>query len=114
MEKRRHRKAPPACQLSKENRMAFENAYLTEEEKQMFKDAGLTDPRGGLFRGKPFVPTVWTVDRENKIALIYCGVTDREEHQKKTFVLFYKKIDIEHMVRFTLIVDYFDEEIEKN
>ena len=99
---------PPACQLSKENRMAFENAYLTEEEKQMFKDAGLTDPRGGLFRGKPFVPTAWTIDRENKIALMYCGIADREENWKETFVIFYKQIDKEHLINLILTSNYLD------
>lgn len=84
--------------------MAFENAYLTEEEKQMFKGAGLTDPRGGLFRGEPFVPTAWTIDRENNIALICGGIADREEYKKETFALFYKSFDEEHMAKFTLIM----------
>ncbi|MDE7229505.1 MAG: hypothetical protein K2N56_03410 [Oscillospiraceae bacterium] len=76
--------------------MAFENAYLTEEEKEMFVEAHILDP--GDWKSSILIPHQWTIDRKNNIALIYCGVPDREEYWKKSFVLFYKGIDSRHMI----------------
>lgn len=76
--------------------MAFRNAYLTEEEKEMFEEAQIPDP--GSYGRYVLIPRQWTIDRKNNIALIYCGVPDREEHWKKSFVLFYKGIDSRHMI----------------
>lgn len=80
--------------------MAFQNAYLTEEEKQMFEEAQIPNP--GDWKRSVLIPRQWTVDRKNNIALIYCGIPDREEHWKKSFVLFYKGIDSRHMIEFII------------
>jgi len=82
--------------------MAFVNAYLTEEEKEKFREAKVLDPR---WRSPKYClePTTWTVDEENKIALLNCGVANRDEHWKKTFALIYKQIDNEHLIELTLI-----------
>lgn len=55
----------------------------------------------------------WTIDKEKVLALICCGVADRDEYEKETFALFYKKIDIEHMSSLTLIRKFFKDEKEK-
>lgn len=81
--------------------MAFQNAYLTEEEKQMFREAKITDPSS--LRGELLVPNQWTIDRCSKIALVYCGVEDREEHWKETFYLFYNSINTNQMIKLILI-----------
>ena len=81
--------------------MAFENAYLTEEEKWMFREAKI--PVSPSLHGELLVPNQWTIDRDNKIALVYCGVEDREEHWKETFFLFYKSISTNQMIRLILI-----------
>ena len=92
--------------------MAFVNAYLTEEEKEKFKAAKVRDPRWKLSE-EYLIPSIWTVDKENNIALINCGVANRDEHWKKTFALLYKQIDNEHLIKLTLTTDYFEKEQEK-
>lgn len=92
--------------------MAFVNAYLTEEEKEKFRTAKVRDPRW-KFAGEYLIPSIWTVDRENKIALIDCGFADRDEYWKQTFALIYKQIDNEHLIILTLTTDYFEKEKEK-
>lgn len=92
--------------------MAFVNAYLTEEEKVIFDEAKIPDPRWNL--PKYCLKTnKWTIDKERGLALICCDVADRDEYEKKTFALFYKKLDNEHMISLTLIQKYFEDEKEK-
>jgi len=94
--------------------MAFVNAYLTEKEKEEFEKADIRDPRYPFSNDRRLTPTYWTVDRKNNIALIYGGVADREEHNKETFVLVYKKICSENIIIMTLINGYINyEEREK-
>lgn len=94
--------------------MAFVNAYLTEKEKEEFEKADIRDPRYPFSNDRRLTPTYWTVDQKNNIALIYGGVADREEHNKETFVLVYKKICSENIIIMTLINGYINyEEREK-
>lgn len=92
--------------------MAFVNAYLTDEEKRMIEEANIRDPRYKIAK-KYLKPSKWTIDRENNIALINCGIADRDEYYKETFVLIYKQIDNEHLIALTLTTDYFEKEKEK-
>lgn len=82
--------------------MAFVNAYLTEEEKKKFEESKVRDPRYKISKIN-LMPSKWTIDKENKMALIDCGVANRDEHWKKTFALIYKQIDNEHLIELTLI-----------
>lgn len=92
--------------------MSFVNAYLTEEEKAMFDEKKIPDPRWNL--PKYCLKTnKWTIDKERRLALICCGVADRDEYEKQTFALFYKKLDNEHMISLTLIKKYF-EDVKEN
>lgn len=82
--------------------MAFENAYLTEKDKRMFEEACIRSPIP--FAKQPFVPSKWTIDRENMIAFVYAGVEDRtENYWEKTFLLFYNEISSDQMVKLILI-----------
>ncbi len=92
--------------------MAFVNAYLTVEEKRMFEEAEIRDPRYKIAK-EYLKPDKWTIDREKNIVLINCGVADRDEYYKETFVLFYKQMDNEHLIVLTLTADYFEKEKEK-
>lgn len=92
--------------------MAFVNAYLTDEEKRMIEEANIRDPRYKITK-KYLKPSKWTIDRENNIALINCGIADRDEYYKETFALIYKQIDNEHLIALTLVADYFEKEKEK-
>lgn len=92
--------------------MAFVNAYLTVEEKRMFEEAKIRDPRYKIAK-EYLKPNKWTIDRENNIALINCGIADRDEYDKETFALIYKQIDNEHLIVLTLTTDYFEKEKEK-
>jgi len=92
--------------------MPFVNAYLTEEEKAIFDEAKIPDPRWNL--PKYCLKTnKWTIDKEQSFALICCGVADRDEYEKETFALFYKKLDNEHMISLTLIHKHIKNETEK-
>lgn len=64
--------------------MAFVNAYLTEEEKEKFNEAKIPDPRWNLPK-YCLKLRKWTVDYERGIALINCGVADREKYEIETF-----------------------------
>ena len=81
--------------------MAFENAYLTEKEKRMFEEACIRSPIP--FAKQPFVPSKWTIDRENMIAFVYAGVADHTEYYwEKTFLLFYNEISSEQKIELIL------------
>jgi hypothetical protein len=92
--------------------MAFVNAYLTVEEKKIIDASKIRDPRYQIAK-KYLMPDKWTIDRENNIILINCGIADRDEYYKETFVLFYKQMDNEHLIVLTLTADYFEKEKEK-
>lgn len=93
--------------------MAFENAWLSEEEKKKFVEAKLRDPRFSIRSEKYLPASNWTIDRENDVALVYCGVSSREDYRKEIFVLLYKKFDNEHSIRFTLTNQYFSDDKQK-
>ncbi len=82
--------------------MAFVNAYLTEEEKKKFEESKVRDPRYKISKIN-LIPSEWTVDKENKMALIDCGIADRDEYWKQTFAFIYKQIDNDHLIKLTLI-----------
>ncbi len=92
--------------------MPFVNEYLTEEEKAIFDEAKIPDPRWNLPKYL-FKTNKWTIDKERSLALICCGVADRDEYEKETFALFYKKLDNEHMISLTLIHKHIKDETEK-
>lgn len=87
--------------------MAFVNEYLSKEEKDMISKAELRDPRY-IISKKYICPGKWTIDREKKMALIYCGELDREEHYKKVFTLICGELNNEHMISFTLVTNYYE------
>ncbi len=87
--------------------MNFVNEHLTKDEKEMISKAGLRDPRYVISK-KYICPGRWTIDRENNIALIYCGELDREEYSKKVFVLICGELNNEHMISFTLVTNYYE------
>lgn len=93
--------------------MAFENAWLSEEEKKKFIEAKLRDPRFSIRSEKYLPASNWTIDRENNVALVYCGEYNRDEYDKKVFALLYKQIDNEHLINVVLTRRYFPLEIEK-
>ena len=93
--------------------MIFENAWLSEKEKKEFIEAKLRDPRFSIRSGKYLPASNWTIDRENNIALVYCGESNREEHNKEVFVLLYKQMDNEHLISIVLTRKYFSLEEEK-
>lgn len=93
--------------------MAFENAWLSETEKKEFIEAKLRDPRFSIRSGKYLSSSNWTIDRENNIALVYCGVSSREDYRKEIFILLYKEFDNEHSISFTVTNKYFPDEKQK-
>lgn len=89
----------------------FINTYLTYDEKERFAEAKIKDPinpftkRGFLLPAKKnyLTPSRWTKDITNKIALIYCGNTNPDEHNKQTFAVIYKEINAKNVIITTLI-----------
>lgn len=92
--------------------MPFVNAYLTEEEKSIFDETKIPDPRWNLPKYCLRI-NKWTIDKERRLALICCGVADRDEYEKETFALFYKKLGCECMISLTLIHKHIKDETEK-
>jgi hypothetical protein len=82
--------------------MAFVNAYLTEEEKEKFNEAKITDPRWNLPK-YCLEPWKWTVDKERGIALINCGVADRENYKIETFAFINTQIEIHQILSFEIV-----------
>lgn len=81
--------------------MAFVNAYLTEEEKAKFNEAKIPDPRWNS--PKYYLePWKWTVDKERGIALINCGIENRDEHNIETFILIDTQIEKKEILSFKL------------
>lgn len=76
--------------------MAFVNAYLTEEEKEKFREAKVLDPRWNLPK-YCLDPRKWTIDKERGLALINCGVADRENYEIETFAFVNIKME-DHLV----------------
>lgn len=81
--------------------MGFVNAYLTDEEKVKFSEAKITDPRWNLPK-YCLEPWKWTVDKERGIALINCGVENRDEHNIVTFALIDIQIEKRKILSFKL------------
>ena len=81
--------------------MAFVNAYLTEEEKTKFNEAQIPDPRWNLPK-YCLEPWTWTVDKERGIALINCGIENRDEHNIETFILIDTQIGKNEILSFKL------------
>lgn len=92
--------------------MAFVNAYLTDEEKKAFDEAKIPDPRWGLPK---YILNArqWTVDRERGIALINCGVADREKYEIKTFAFINTQIDKRQILSFEITHYYLDDKKEE-
>lgn len=91
--------------------MKFVNAYLSEEEKQIISKARLRDPRYKISQ-EYLNPSRWTIDRDNSIALMYCGVLDRDDYFKEVFTLVYKYFDNNYMLNFILVPKYYSREEE--
>ena len=81
--------------------MAFVNAYLTEEEKAKFNEAKIPDPRWNSPK-YCLEPWKWTIDKERGIALINCGVENRDEHNIVTFALIDIQIEKRKILSFKL------------
>jgi len=78
--------------------MAFKNVYRTEEEQSRLLAADIPDPRTRRLKiGE--CAKFWTYDKESGNALMEIGVIDREDYGKKMYILFWGKIDKEHMVK---------------
>ena len=82
--------------------MAFVNAYLTDEEKSRFDEAKIPDPRWNLPK-YCLEPCKWTADKERGLALINCGVADRENYEIETFAFVNIKTKEHLMMSFELI-----------
>jgi len=81
--------------------MAFKNVYRTEEEQSRLLAADIPDPRTNRLKiGQ--CDKFWTYDEELGLALMEIGVIDREDYRKKMYVLFWGKLDKEHMVKVIL------------
>ena len=82
--------------------VAFVNAYLTDEEKKAFDEAKIPDPRWGLPK---YILNArqWTVDRERGIALINCGVADRENYEIETFAFIDTQIEKRQILSFEIV-----------
>lgn len=63
--------------------------------------AKIIDPRWNLPK-YCLEPWKWTVDKERGIALINCGVEDRDEHNIETFVLIDAQIEKRKILSFKL------------
>lgn len=91
--------------------MAFVNAYLTDEEKKAFEEAKIPDPRWGVSKYL-LKPSRWTIDREKNIALINCGVADRENYEIETFAFVNIQVEKQEILSFEIKGIYLREEEE--
>lgn len=91
--------------------MAFVNAYLTEEEKKAFEEAKIPDPKWGVSKYL-LKPSRWTIDRERGIALINCGVADRENYEIETFAFINIQLEKKEILSFEIKGKYLSEEEE--
>lgn len=85
--------------------MAFVNAYLTEEEKARFSEAKIPDPRWNLPK-YCLDPRRWTIDKEREIALINCGVADRDNYEIETFAFVNTHIEKRQVLSFNVVRKY--------
>jgi len=92
--------------------MAFVNAYLTEEEKEKFNEAKIPDPRWNLPK-YCLKLRKWTVDNERGIALINCGVADRENYEIETFAFVNTHIEKRQILSFEMKHYYLDDKKEE-
>ena len=82
--------------------MAFVNAYLTEDEKANLNEAKIPDPRWNLHK-YCLKLRKWTIDTERGIALINCGVADRENYEIETFAFVNTRTEAQLVLSFELI-----------
>ena len=82
--------------------MAFVNAYLTEEEKAKLNEAKIPDPRWNLPK-YCLKLRKWTIDNERGIALINCGVSDRENYEIETFAFINTQMEERLILSFEMI-----------
>ncbi len=89
--------------------MAFVNKYLSDEEKKMFEKAKLENPVRFHLEKNLLEPNEWTVDDERKIALINCGVADRENPEIETFAFINTNFKENDVLIFDMEEYYIDE-----
>lgn len=92
--------------------MAFVNAYLTDEEKNAFEEAEIPDPRWNLPK-YCLKPWKWTVDKERGIALIDCGIADREDYTIRTLAFINTCIENQQILSFEITHYYLDDKEEE-
>ena len=85
--------------------MSFINQYLTNKEKQAFAEAKIADPRWNLPK-YCLIPYKWTVDRERNIALVNCGIADRECYEIKTFAFLNTNLEKKQILSFQMLNSY--------
>jgi hypothetical protein len=94
--------------------MAFINKYLTDEEMKRFAEAKIKNPVRFNLANNLLNPYDWTVDEERKIALINCGVADREQPDVETFAFINTDLKDNDILVFDMAKYYIDEnEIER-
>ena len=92
--------------------MNFTNQYLTNEEKQAFAEAKITDPRWNLPKYY-LIPFKWTVDKERNIALVNCGIADRECSEIKTFAFLNTNPEKKQILSFQMVNFYLSQTEEE-
>ena len=89
--------------------MSFVNKYLSDEERKRFEEAKIENPVRFHLANNLLNPDAWTVDEERKIALINCGVADREKPEIETFAFVKTDLREKDALLFDLIKYYIDE-----
>lgn len=92
--------------------MAFVNAYLTDEEKSRLDEAKIPDPRWNLPK-YCLKLRKWTVDTKRGIALIDCGIADRENYSIRTFAFIDTCIENRQILSFEITHYYLDDKEEE-
>ena len=90
--------------------MAFINKYLSDEEKRRFEEAKIENPVRFHLEKNLLEPNEWTVDAERKIALINCGVADRENPEIETFAFINTDLKENDILIFDMVEYYIDED----
>lgn len=86
--------------------MAFVNKYLTDEEKKRFEELKIENPVRFRLVDNLLDPVNWTVDEERKIALVECGIRDREMHEIKTYAFINTEIKEKDILVFDIIRNF--------
>ena len=90
--------------------MAFVNKYLSDEEKKRFEEAKIENPVRFHLEDNLLKPSVWTVDEKKKIALVRCGIYDRENPEIETFAFINTDLKDDDILVFDIIQHSFDKE----